>query len=95
MKNNWKHQDIALDRYKDEEYFGLLFDCGTGKTRTAIKIAEEKDMPVLIIAPKNLCKQWKDAIEEHGRGGDAVFVFQNDKKKTKKHQAAFDSFMKE
>jgi superfamily II DNA or RNA helicase len=95
LSNNWKHQDIALERYKGSEYFGLLFDCGTGKTRTTIKIAEAKELPVLIIAPNNLCKQWKEAIEEHGRGGDTVFVFQNDKKNTKKHQKAFDAFLEE
>jgi AAA+ superfamily predicted ATPase len=45
----WSYQEYAVNKYKDREYFGLLFPTGTGKTRTAIAIAEEKDMPVLIM----------------------------------------------
>lgn len=58
----WQHQAYAVNKYKDREYFGLLFPTGTGKTLTACRIAEEKDMPVLIIAPNALCKQWADEL---------------------------------
>lgn len=62
MKELWKHQKYAYDKYKDREFFGLLFPTGTGKTLTASRIAEAKDKPVLIIAPNALCKQWADEL---------------------------------
>lgn len=60
----WAHQQYSYDKYKDREYFGLLFPTGTGKTLTASRIAEAKDMPVLIIAPNALCKQWADELTD-------------------------------
>lgn len=41
-----------------------LTDMGMGKTLTATRIAEEKEKPVLIIAPNALCKQWKDELTD-------------------------------
>lgn len=35
-----------------------------GKTLTASRIAEEKDKPVLIIAPNCLCQQWADELTD-------------------------------
>lgn len=58
----WNHQKYAINKYKDRPYFGLLFDMGLGKTLTATRIAEEKDRPVLIIAPNVLCKQWEEEL---------------------------------
>lgn len=65
-KKLWKHQKYAFDKYKDRESFGLLFPTGTGKTLTASRIAEAKDLPVLIIAPNALCKQWADELTNKG-----------------------------
>lgn len=61
-KKLWQHQKYAFEKYKDRESFGLLFPTGTGKTLTASRIAEAKDLPVLIIAPNALCKQWADEL---------------------------------
>ena len=91
---SWKHQDLAFERFKDSEIAALLFDCGTGKTRTAIRIAEHKDMPVIVIAPKNLCLQWRDAIAEHGEKSSDIFVFDNSKKNRKGYAEALDDFIK-
>ena len=66
MKELWPHQKYAIDKYKDRSFFGLLFDCGLGKTLTASRIAEKKDLPVLIIAPNVLCNQWKEELENKG-----------------------------
>lgn len=60
----WKHQEYAVAKYKDKSFFGLLFDMGLGKTLTASRIAEEKDKPVLIIAPNCLCQQWADELTD-------------------------------
>ena len=62
MKDLWNHQKYALDRYKDRSFFGLLLPTGTGKTLTSARIAEEKDKPVLIIAPNALCNQWAEEL---------------------------------
>jgi len=43
MRKLWKHQEYAVEKFKDKPFFGLLFSCGLGKTATATRIAEEKD----------------------------------------------------
>lgn len=63
-KTLWQHQKYSVDKYKDKPYFGLLFDMGLGKTLTASRIAEEKDLPVLIIAPNALCGQWEEELTD-------------------------------
>lgn len=63
-KKLWKHQQYSIDKYKDRPFFGLLFSCGLGKTLTATRIAEEKDKPVLIIAPNALCEQWRKELSD-------------------------------
>lgn len=80
----WEHQQYALDKFKDREYFGLLFDVGLGKTLTTIKIAEEKDRPVLIIAPNVLCQQWKEEIEKYKEKDWDVLVCTSKTKNTKR-----------
>lgn len=64
MKKLWNHQKYAIEKYKDRPYFGLIFDMGLGKTLTATRIAEEKEKPVLIIAPNALCQQWADELTD-------------------------------
>lgn len=66
MKKLWEHQKYAVEKYRNKPYFGLLFPTGTGKSLTATRIAEEKERPVLIIAPNALCKQWADELTEKG-----------------------------
>ena len=65
-KKLWNHQKYAIEKYKDRPFFGLLFDMGLGKTLTATRIAEEKERPVLIIAPNALCKQWEEELTDKG-----------------------------
>lgn len=91
--NNWEHQEEAIKRFKDKEYFGLLFDCGTGKTRTAIKIAEEKGLPVLVITPKAVMKEWVSALESHCAKEYDCFVYSAEKKGTKKYKDEFKRFI--
>ena len=89
-KKLWKHQHYAIDKYKDRPVFGLLFSCGLGKTLTTIRIAEEKDRPVLIIAPNALCQQWKDDIEANKEKDWNVLVCTSKTKNTKKFKEDFD-----
>lgn len=90
---NWKHQDIAIERFRDRQYFGLLFDCGTGKTHTAIEIAKAKEMDNAVIAPKNLMKQWREALIAEGVDPKDIFVYNSTRAKVKKVIKAFKEFV--
>ena len=89
-KKLWKHQRCAIDKYKDRPFFGLLFSCGLGKTLTAIRIAEEKDRPVLIIAPNALCQQWKDEIEANKEKDWNVLICTSKTRHNKKFKEALE-----
>lgn len=93
MKQLWNHQKYAIDKYKNRSFFGLLFDMGLGKTLTTIRIAEEKERPVLIIAPKALCNQWKEEIEANKEKDWNVVVCTSDTKKKKSFREAFEKLM--
>ena len=90
----WSHQQYAVDKYKDKPFFGLLFDMGLGKSLTAIKIAEAKDRPVLIIAPNALCEQWKEEIDKYKEKDWEVAVCTSRTKKTKRFKEAFENLCK-
>ena len=89
-KKLWKHQQYSIDKYKDRPFFGLLFSCGLGKTLTTIRIAEEKDRPVLTIAANNLWPPWKDDIEANKEKDWNVLICTSKTKNTKKFKEAFD-----
>lgn len=91
----WQHQQYALDKYKGREFFGLLFDCGIGKSCSAISIAEEKERPVVIIAPNVLCEQWKEEIEKYKEKDWNIKVITSKTKKKKGFQEEFEDFCKE
>lgn len=85
----WNHQKYAIEKFKNRPFFGLLFDCGLGKTVTAIKIAEAKERPVLIIAPNVLCKQWAEEIEDKKEKDWNTVVCTSKTKNTKRFKEAF------
>jgi superfamily II DNA or RNA helicase len=91
--NNWKHQEVAIERFTDAEFFGLLFDCGTGKTRTAIEISKKKNRDNTVFAPKNLIKQWYDALIDSGVSEKDIYVYNTTKLKTKKGRKSFEDFL--
>jgi superfamily II DNA or RNA helicase len=99
-KELWSHQKYAVNKYKDSNFFGLLLPTGTGKTLTATRIAEEKEKPVLIIAPNALCNQW---VEELTKKDDErittkdwnVVVCTSKTKNTKKFKEAFKKLCEE
>lgn len=93
ITKKFKHQELAEERYKDAEYFGLLWDCGTGKTFGSFSIAALKEQPTIIIAPKGLCDQWQEKLEEFGVNPEDIFVYKSNKMKTKKKQAELDKFL--
>lgn len=100
MRELWKHQKYAIEKYKDKSFFGLLFDMGLGKTLTATRIAEEKEMPVLIIAPNVLCKQWEAELTDKGENRITtkdwnVVLCTSKTKNTKKFKKALDELCKD
>ena len=99
-KTLWQHQKYSVDKYKDRPYFGLLYDMGLGKTLTASRIAEEKDLPVLIIAPNTLCDQWQEELtdksDERITTKDwEVLLCTSKTKNTKKFKLALEELCKE
>lgn len=95
VKKLWPHQQYSIDKYKDRPFFGLLFSCGLGKTLTTIRIAEEKDRPVLIIAPNTLTTQWVEEIEKNKEKEWEVMLCTSKTKNTKKFKEAFQKFCEE
>ena len=99
MRELWNHQKYTLNKFKDRTFSGLLFPCGTGKTATATRIAEEKERPVLIIAPNALCQQWADELlnkDEETRITTKdweVVVCTSKTKKTKKFRQSLDRLL--
>ena len=94
-KKLWNHQKYSIEKYKDAEFFGLLFRMGLGKTMTATRIAEEKERPVLIIAPNALCQQWENELtnteEDRITTKDwTVLTCTSKNKNTKKFRKAFE-----
>ena len=95
MTKLWNHQKYAIDKYKGKKFFGLLFDMGLGKTLTAIKLAEEKERPVLIIAPNALCQQWKDEIDKYKEKDWNVLICTSKTRHTKKFKEALEELCEE
>ena len=96
----WRHQSYTIDKFKDRTFSGLLFPCGTGKTATATRIAEEKEKPVLIIAPNALCQQWADELLNKDKETRIttkdweVVVCTSKTKKTKKFRQSLDRLLR-
>lgn len=91
----WSHQQYAVDKYKDKPFFGLLFDMGLGKSLTAIKIAEAKERPVLIIAPNALCEQWAEEIDKYKEKDWEVVLCTSKSRKTKRFKEEFEKICRE
>jgi superfamily II DNA or RNA helicase len=97
---NLPYQDEAVRRFRGKRFFGLLFDCGTGKTRTGIKIAEadmllseKKYKAVLVITPRILEKDWADMINLHKEQDSQCFVTETTRMHLKGVQKKFKEFL--
>ena len=92
-----KHQAEARKRFKLLSFWGLLWDCGVGKTRAAVEIVEDKvvtgDEAFMIITPAFILDQWKDGINSHSRYEHKVFIKNTQKMQTKKGKAAWEDFL--
>lgn len=90
MRKLWKHQEYAVNKFKDKKFCGILFPCGCGKTLTAIALAEEKERPVLIIAPNALCQQWKEEIDKYKEKDWNVLICTSKTRHNKKFKEALN-----
>ena len=74
----WDHQGKAIDIASPRDYYGLLFDPGTGKTATAINIYRHwcyqagERLKGVIICPPVVIKNWKKEFEMHSTLGDYI-----------------------
>ena len=75
MKNPYQWQKEAIAAKRDREFFMLNASCGLGKTYTFIEIIRYNKNPKIIIAPKNICPQWKDELMDEGIPEKDIWVF--------------------
>lgn len=85
----WSHQKEAVNKGKD--YFCLFFDTGTGKTRTALEIfnakREERNLRrIVVIAPLNVCRNWKNEIKTFCSVKHETFIVSGGTPKKKKKE---------
>lgn len=59
----WAFQKQAIEKLKDKTCGGILFDCGLGKTITAIELVNTKKLNALYIVPAILKNQWQEQIK--------------------------------
>jgi len=72
MTNKYQHQD-DLQALSPDKYL-LVWDCGTGKTKAAIDLVEQKTFDVLVIVPKALVKSWEKEIKQWSNGKTAYEI---------------------
>lgn len=95
----YKHQSDAYEKFKDKEFFALIFDMGTGKTKTAIDIATYKFRTgrieaVMIIAPNNIHTQWVlEQFPMHCAIPYVYLVYNAQKRTNKIYGAKLNRFM--
>jgi len=89
----WQQEAFVL--FRDVKAFMLNVCCGAGKTFAGIWIATHKALPVIVIAPKTLCSQWKDELMYEGIKEDDIFVFDQPtySKNPKQYREAFSQWL--
>jgi superfamily II DNA or RNA helicase len=71
----YQWQKDVFEKAKDMVYFLANICCGGGKTLLAILVSLYKNIPVIVIAPKRLCDQWKEELMENGVAEEDIFVY--------------------
>jgi SNF2 family DNA or RNA helicase len=83
----FEHQKETIVRALYEPRTGILFDCGLGKTKTAIDTVRaarfvDKDPKVLIVVPPHLPLNWAREFETHAPGEFTVCTLLDENRKT-------------
>lgn len=95
----YEHQVAAFERCKDEKFYALFMDMGTGKTKITIDAAaykfETKQIEaVLIIAPNNVHSQWiEEEIPAHCPVPYKTFIWKSSKINGMFYQRKLESFL--
>jgi len=58
----YQHQQKIIDDNPDK--IGLFLGTGTGKTLTAIRLAEKKGLDTIVICPKSLQENWQNELDK-------------------------------
>lgn len=89
MSELWKHQKTAIDKAELIDNLALLFDTGTGKTRTSIEIIRNKFnkkraiVNTVIICPIIVLENWKKEILKFSKiPQDKIYIVYGSKKLT-------------
>lgn len=84
----WKHQAEARERAKDLPFFGLFFEPGTGKSKTAIDMLRDKFnqhkrfLRTFVFAPPVTLKNWRNEFLMHSKiDPKKIYVLQGAGKK--------------
>jgi superfamily II DNA or RNA helicase len=72
MTDRFQHQKDLLALNPDKHL--LCWDCGTGKSRSAIELIEQKTYDMLVIVPKALVTNWEREIKKWSSGAAAYHV---------------------
>jgi len=75
MKIPYKWQKKAIKEKKNKEFFMLNCSCGLGKTYTFIELIRDHKNAKIIIAPKNICEQWRNELIDEGIEPKSIWVY--------------------
>lgn len=97
----WNHQVQGIRRAETQPDLGLLFEQGTGKTRTLIEIlrrrfaAAGRMRKTLILCPVLVLENWKDEIKRYSKipGKEVVILYGAAKKRERDFVAAVGDTM--
>lgn len=94
----YKHQLESFNRFKDQDFFALFMEMGTGKTKVAIDVASylfEKSIidAVLLVAPNGVHYQWfAEQIPEHSPILFSRFLWDSKKFDRRHYQRMYKEF---
>ena len=79
----YQHQQELIER--NPERIGIFWGTGTGKTLTAIKLAERNLKECLVVCPKSLTENWNEEIRDKSSGTVAFNVISKERFKQHCH----------
>ena len=65
MTQLYAHQSAAIQKFQDKPFGAILFECGLGKTRTALELCAKRGFRrVLVLCPVSVKSSWQEEIEK-------------------------------
>jgi hypothetical protein len=75
MNGDYSWQEKFAKRFSKASISAIIAGCGTGKTRATIRLAILKHIPVIVITPKNVMKEWRDEILKVAGPNEKIWVY--------------------